>query len=334
MVNILRISLIILLFRFFGVSIGLVAHDYDTLLTNTGWLFVFWWFSYAYILEARNLDYQTTRDLKHQKDYQNILPVDYNMIFRLPSNREWVALFLERQQNMNRMRTSLDPENGVLGIPRELKRSLDLQGVKFLVADLPIENEQLKLVKEVPFSEEVDHLAYFGGAQGVQTVRVPARATFVYENQSAFPRASFVSSYRVVEDGDEALALVLSQDFDPAREVVLEKRVESGASLFGTGSAEILQDDEVSLTVAVESDVDGFLVLSDTYYPGWRADLDGEPTQILRANYAFRAVSVPAGEHLVRFRFEPTHWRMGLWISGISLLFVFAGLGYTVFRRR
>ena len=55
MVNILRISLVILLFRFFGQSIGLMAHDYGALLTNTGWLFVFWWFSYAYILEARNL---------------------------------------------------------------------------------------------------------------------------------------------------------------------------------------------------------------------------------------------------------------------------------------
>ena len=51
MVNILRIVLIILLFRFFGQSIGLVFHDYGALLTNTGWLFLFWWFAHGFVLE-------------------------------------------------------------------------------------------------------------------------------------------------------------------------------------------------------------------------------------------------------------------------------------------
>lgn len=61
------------------------------------------------------------------------------------------------------------------------------------------------------------------------------------------------------------------------------------------------------------------LVVSDAYYPGWQATLDGEAAELLRANVAFRAVAVPAGEHIVEFRYEPRSVRVGLWISLLSL---------------
>ena len=284
---------------------------------------------------TNNLDYAVVRDPVRQKDFQNILPVDYNMIYRLPANREWVALFLERQQALNSMRTSLDPQQGILGIPVEMKRSLDLQGVQFLVADLPIEDSELELAKEIPFSQPVDHLAYFGGADGqVQTVRVPARATYIYRNRTAQPRALFVAQSRIVEGGEAALRTVLGEDFDPEREVVLEEGNEGGQEdEIGKGEARIIADRENALEIAVDSAVPGYLVLADTYYPGWKATVNGVLAPILRANYAFRAIPVPAGEHTVQFTFEPTHWRAGLLISGISLIITIIGLGFTLVKR-
>jgi uncharacterized membrane protein YfhO len=59
-------------------------------------------------------------------------------------------------------------------------------------------------------------------------------------------------------------------------------------------------------------------VLSEVYYPGWQATVDGEEVQVLRANYAFRAVALSPGKHVVKMTFEPWTWQMGLAISIVT----------------
>ena len=66
-----------------------------------------------------------------------------------------------------------------------------------------------------------------------------------------------------------------------------------------------LTDSGNAVTIQASSPQDGWLILSDTFYPGWRATIDGAPTEIRVANEAFRAVEFPAGEHAVEFRYEP-----------------------------
>lgn len=69
---------------------------------------------------------------------------------------------------------------------------------------------------------------------------------------------------------------------------------------------------------------EAILVVTDAYYPGWKATIDGLPTQVWRANYALRAVVVPAGEHEVRYIYDPLSLRLGVGIStaSISLLLI------------
>ena len=74
-----------------------------------------------------------------------------------------------------------------------------------------------------------------------------------------------------------------------------------------------------------------YLVMSDVYYPGWTATIDDQPTTLYPANFAFRAVLVPPGEHRVTFTFEPTTWRIGM---GISVLTLMALIGFGVWRWR
>ena len=62
----------------------------------------------------------------------------------------------------------------------------------------------------------------------------------------------------------------------------------------------------------MEAASDALLVLSDLYYPGWRAVVDGRPADILRANYLMRAVAVPAGRHTVGFVYEPASFKAGI----------------------
>ena len=78
------------------------------------------------------------------------------------------------------------------------------------------------------------------------------------------------------------------------------------------GQATITVDEPERVAVEVRSNGDGYLVLTDTHYPGWEAFVDGDPASIERANYLFRAVRVPAGESLVEFVYRPASLRNGL----------------------
>jgi uncharacterized membrane protein YfhO len=88
--------------------------------------------------------------------------------------------------------------------------------------------------------------------------------------------------------------------------------------------------------VIIEADLasDGYLMLTDTYYPGWRAYVDGEESSIIRANLLFRAISLAAGQHRVEFAYEPTFLKIGAAISSATLLVVVVGLlGWLAQRR-
>ena len=63
------------------------------------------------------------------------------------------------------------------------------------------------------------------------------------------------------------------------------------------------QPEQIELDVTL--DAPGVLVLADTWYPGWQATVDGVPAALLRANYLFRAVLLPAGQHRVQFDYRP-----------------------------
>src|SRR5262249_36024370 len=72
----------------------------------------------------------------------------------------------------------------------------------------------------------------------------------------------------------------------------------------------------------------GFLVLTDTHYPGWRAEVAGAAARILRADYLFRAVALGSGEHRVVFRYAP-RWRPLAWaLSGLGLVVAVAPLAW------
>jgi hypothetical protein len=88
--------------------------------------------------------------------------------------------------------------------------------------------------------------------------------------------------------------------------------------------AVLLEEEPTRLAIQIDTARSGCLLLADTYYPGWMAEVDGEPAQIRRANGAFRAVEVPAGAHRVTFRYRPVSLRIGAGISGGALVIMAA----------
>ncbi|NLE44187.1 MAG: YfhO family protein [Chloroflexi bacterium] len=138
----------------------------------------------------------------------------------------------------------------------------------------------------------------------------------VYLNTAALPRALLVYANQVVADHSAAWEAIHWPGFDPSEQII----VEAGdliANNPGEGERRIafVSYDINQVEISVVTPVTGYLFLSDVYYPGWWATVDGSRVEVLRANYAFRAVLVPPGTHRVRMVFQPTSWYVGLAIS-------------------
>jgi hypothetical protein len=134
------------------------------------------------------------------------------------------------------------------------------------------------------------------------------------------PRAYAIARTRIADDA-AALARFAEPDWDPAQELVLpEGRASSPAGRF-EGSARIVEERTDRVVLEAGLSEPGFVVLVDTFDPGWRAAVDGEPRPVLRANVAFRAVGVPAGRHLVSFEYRPWPVEAGAAVSaGTAIL--------------
>nr|BDT36273.1 YfhO family protein [Myxococcus sp. MH1] len=153
--------------------------------------------------------------------------------------------------------------------------------------------------------------------------------TTLSRSRTALPRAFLVQRARVVSD-EEALEAVLDEDH-PFREIAF---LATGEPLdqpeCAGGSVRIEKSTAQHLELAVSACDDSYLVVSDSYYPGWRATVDGKDTPIHRANHALRAVRLTPGAHRVHFDYAPTSFRLGLALS----LLGWAGLGFVWLRAR
>jgi hypothetical protein len=152
-------------------------------------------------------------------------------------------------------------------------------------------------------------------------LRLSAPPYEVFENTHALPRA-YVVHDAVVAKHDDVPGLLLSPEFTPGRTVVLEqpppRPLPTNAP--GTSTARIVESGARRVVVEVDATDDGLLVLSDTYYPGWVARVDGEERPILPANLMFRAVPVVRGAQRVVFTYDPRSFRIGALVSILALV--------------
>jgi uncharacterized membrane protein YfhO len=96
--------------------------------------------------------------------------------------------------------------------------------------------------------------------------------------------------------------------------------VEGFKSFSTGGDLEILSINNNSLSARVSSDSPTFVVHSQSYYPGWKAYVDDMPAHIYLVNGVVQGIEVPAGEHIVKFRYDPWSVKIGVAISILALL--------------
>ncbi len=146
----------------------------------------------------------------------------------------------------------------------------------------------------------------------------------IYENKDALPPAYVAYNTVCAHDGAQALKLITQCDLKKCVVLEPDSKIPTSSYLSNNTSitaANVLRPDVNTVIASFNTSLPGYLVLTDTYYPGWHAYVDGQKSKILRANYLFRAVAVPAGNHTVEFKFEPASFWAGvvLFILGATV---------------
>ena len=142
----------------------------------------------------------------------------------------------------------------------------------------------------------------------------------LYRLEDTLERAYFVSGVRKASSSSEALESLLDPAFPIRNTVILEGPGVSDREVRSeVAEVKLLNYGSQSVLCETSSSVPGHLVLLDSYYPGWLSYVDGKETPILRANYCFRAVEIPAGKRRVEFRYRPWSFYSGLAITLLSL---------------
>ncbi len=148
--------------------------------------------------------------------------------------------------------------------------------------------------------------------------------------QDALPRAFLVPKMRVPEKG-RILFDYYDVSFDPLKEVLLSQSVEFQESARFKGEVEEVTYRPNHVTVKTRQEGNGFLVLLDTYLPGWTVKVDGQQQTILRAYGFYRAVQLGPGDHILEFDYFPDGFKEGLIVTGVTPVL---GLAVYVFWRR
>lgn len=156
----------------------------------------------------------------------------------------------------------------------------------------------------------------------------------VYRNKRALPRAHVAGAVEALPSRKEIFAALKRPEFVPGSVVYTESPPPGAmpAQPGPAGTAKILAHTPTRVTIAVQAERAAALVLSDAFFPGWKATVNGVEAEIFPAHYAFRGVLVPAGESTVTFTYFPRSFQIGLAISCLTLLL--AGLaGFVALRR-
>ena len=204
----------------------------------------------------------------------------------------------------------------------------EMQGLYQAVADAGGDMEQLD-PSAFPVLNMLNTRYFIFPLQGGQTVPLA--------NPFALGNAWFVDEVDYVNNANEEIEAI--HGLDPTEKAIVDKKFESVVQSLpsdSTATIELVAYEPNYLKYEVSSDKGGTVVFSEIYYPGWKSTIDGQEVAHGRANYILRAMNVPAGQHVVEFRFDPTslHVTENIAFIALGLLLVLATITvYLSFRR-
>ncbi len=220
----------------------------------------------------------------------------------------------------------------------------DFWRVRWVTEGDPLNPPSLELRAEAPVTVHAVTLIDRRTDAFVQLVpdpnwrRVLSSDIKLYENQAVLPRAFVVTEAHTVPDSDlgTAMALEVMRDptFDPARTAVIHATAEAALSQAASPASQVTIDRYTpeSIEMRVQAGAAGYLIVTDSYYPGWRAQVNGEDAPIYRADVMFRAIPIPAGASEVVLAYRPAWWPAAQ-IAGGAAWLVLLGLISVLWRK-
>lgn len=222
---------------------------------------------------------------------------------------------VEPERGADLLAARLEPYSGSTKLPDDESRAvlLDLMSVRFLVVDAPPPWLDTRYRRDYDVRE----------------------APFVFGNPNALPRAwRAIRGEAQPADPRAALIRLVDPLFDIHTTVLLDPLPPEVATWSAPSEADattrLERDEPEHIAILTRGANPAVLVLNDALYPGWEATLDGVATPLLRANTAFRAVLVPAGEHVVEMQYRARSFRLGLVLAFVAA----AGLAIAVIWER
>lgn len=149
--------------------------------------------------------------------------------------------------------------------------------------------------------------------------------TYVYRLAGETPRAFVVRDVRQATSPDDVYRIMGESGFDPGRTAVVQTSLSFDPAPEAADKVTVIKYTSNEIALDVIAGAPGLLVLSEVTYPGWQAEVNGQPVPIVEADGVLRAVPVEAGHFTVRFRYRPTSLYVGMTVSIITLLVCCAG---------
>ena len=187
----------------------------------------------------------------------------------------------------------------------------EMGGLFKAVADAGGDTEKLD-ASEFPVLNMLNTKYFIFPLQGGQTVPLP--------NPYALGNAWFVDEVKYVGNANEEIEAI--HGLEPSQVAVVDKKFESVVKSVpsdSTATIELVAYEPNYLKYEVNSEKGGTVVFSEIYYPGWQSTVDGEEVPHGRADYILRAMNVPAGKHVVEFRFDPKSLHLTETIAFVAL---------------
>jgi len=147
----------------------------------------------------------------------------------------------------------------------------------------------------------------------------------LFDNTQALPRTFIVHEAKTLSGRDAIFKELASNEFDPLKYVILEEpslltKHRVSENLQSEPNPTIVEYSPNRVTIKATLFDDGYLVLGDTFYPGWNAYVDGKKSKVLKTNYVMRSVFLERGEHIVKFVYEPKSFTIGMIITLTSMV--------------
>jgi len=226
------------------------------------------------------------------------IPINMRMAYGIEALEGYDAVYPKQISHYLASLNNGQPSTDTLGRYAQVdtvpSRLLDIASVGHVITDKELEIENYELV----FRD---------------------RSVSVYRNARALPRAFVVHNWEVGQGGNEVIAKLLDESFPADTHIILEKEVDVEMTGAPPRKVDVTRYDSNKVELRVDTEDAGLLFFSDSFYPGWKAYVDGVETEVLRANFAFRAVPLLDGSRTVVFEYKPDSFYNGLKISALSL---------------